>query len=197
MGRTELPYDTTELLQSATAFSRGVNGRTLGDTLDEITRGLNGQPGAVGSILTDAAALTSAVATRAEQVDRATALAEEYSATIATRQQSLEQFIRQLGALAQQLGSRQELVIGAFTDIRRLVEFAQRPVLAFTGTIAPVFDQLDDIATSLTARAGTLDKVITTIRDSMRSLSRLAGVAAPADAPGAPGVCVPTTETRC
>ncbi|WP_280387025.1 MCE family protein [Nocardia wallacei] len=174
--RTSTSAELTDVLEQSVPALEGVDGPTLRATVAEINRALHGQPDAIRDLLGNVDDITAALADRTDQLDRALDVTDEYIGAVATDEAVLLNFVRKLGVIAVELGSRKESVSATFQLLRRLAAVVHRPITDFEKVLEPVVTDLDEIVGKVLADQGRIDEIIATIKEFVGRLATVLGV---------------------
>ena len=174
--RTRVPYELSDVIETATPLVRDIDGDTLRRTVAEVDLALSAQPESTRAIVDDLTSLTDVIAQRSDQLER---------------------------GLTEGFGNKRDDVVRAFNLLGRLFLLFHRPVMAFEEGLEPSILQLEEITQKLFARLGDFDGAITLMKESSDQLaSLLAGGEGPVIDQSQStvtdlGVCIPVPGGPC
>lgn len=201
--RTRVPYELSDVIETATPLVRDIDGDTLRRTVAEVDLALSAQPESTRAIVDDLTSLTDVIAQRSDQLERGLTVSDEYVGALAADRLMLTELVRQLGTLTEGFGNKRDDVVRAFNLLGRLFLLFHRPVMAFEEGLEPSIVQLEEITQKLFARLGDFDGAITLMKESSDQLaSLLAGGEGPVIDQSQStvtdlGVCIPVPGGPC
>ncbi|QLY27681.1 MlaD family protein [Nocardia huaxiensis] len=196
--RTTTPFELSDILDRGTPVFGQVDGTTLRDTFGELNSALAGQPDALRNVIGNANELTGLLSQRTQQLDTALQVSDEYIAAVATDKAMLTDFVRQLGAVADQLGNRKDDIISVFNLVKRLLLVLHRPIMAYGDNVEPTVTQFEQLFSKAFEDPSRIDTVINGLRDVITKLNGLVGTDVQVADPAA-GVqlCIPYEGKAC
>lgn len=199
---TSTPFDLNDIIDTATPVLSEIDGGTLRATVSEVNRALAGGPDGIRNVLGSVTGLTGSLAQRADQIDRAVEVADEYVAAIADDRQLLADVVHELGIVAVTLAPAKDDIVRVFTLLRRFLDLLHRPVMAYEAAIEPSVMEFEQLANSLLANPQVIDQVVAGIEDFLAKITAMLGdgdvVMAPPPAHGSgPAVCIPYAGKVC
>ncbi|WP_067689171.1 MCE family protein [Nocardia jejuensis] len=196
--RTTTPFELSDILDKGTPIFGKVDAGTTRDTIAELNKALSGQPDALRGVISNANELTGLLADRTRQLDSALQVSDEYVAAIADDKAVVADFVRQLGTVADRLGSRKEDVVDAFNLVKRLLVVLHRPIMAYGDTLEPSVTQLEQLFSKLFEDPNRLDTVVNGLREVIAKLTAMLGTQVKIDqlAQGVQ-VCIPFEGRAC
>ncbi len=196
--RTTVPFELSDILNTATPVLGKVDAQTLRSTIAELNTALAGQPEALRGVITNAADLTGVLADRSRQLDTTLEISDEYLAAIADDRAMLSDFVRKLGTVADQLGNRKAQIVRVFGLIKRLFLVLHRPLLAYGDSVEPSVTEIEQIFAKVFEDPTRIDTVVNGIRDVVDKLGAMLGGQVAVDQPrDGVRVCIPYEGKAC
>ncbi|WP_433561310.1 MlaD family protein [Nocardia sp. CA-151230] len=196
--RTATPFELSDILDKGTPIFGKVDAATMRGTIGQLNSALAQQPDALRGVIGNANELTGLLAERTGQLNSALDVSDEYIAAIADDKALLADFVKQLGAVADQLGNRKDDIVGMFNLLKRLLVILHRPIMAYGDSIEPSVTQFEQLVSKVTADPDRIDTVINGMRDVINRLNGMLGTQLKVDQPAA-GVqlCIPYEGKAC
>ncbi|WP_405496533.1 MlaD family protein [Nocardia sp. NBC_00511] len=196
--RTGTPFELSDILDKGTPLFGQVDAGTLRNTVGQLNQALNQQPDALRDLIGNANDLTGLLAQRTDQLNTALNVSDEYIAAIADDKAVVADFVRQLGAVADELGNRKDDIVSMFNLVKRLLVVLDRPIMAYGDSIEPTVTQFEQLFSKLNTDPNQIDTVITGLRDVINRLTGLLGTQVKVDQPAAGvQICIPYAGKAC
>lgn len=170
--RTQPALDLEVLTNGFKPLMEGLSPKEINELSGSLIAVFQGQSGAVTSVLSHVASLTSTLADRDELIGRLIDNLNTVLGTVETNRAKFGDLVGELAKLTSGLAKDRKSIGGSLTDINTMAETAAgflaelRPEL--TGTVK----QVDRLSSALNSRADLVDRYIGTLPEAMQRTGR-------------------------
>lgn len=154
--RTTVPAETDEVLASFERFLASLDPETLAELVDVVADTIEGQGQGLNQLLDRGAGTIRILADSSEDLMATVRALGQFNATLATRDQRIEQVIRDWSTVAATLAEETEAAVSGVVNLRRLMT-ELRPLL--DDHAEPLVTDLEILTTTLSTVDRNLDRV--------------------------------------